>query len=91
MPRTAGSLNTTDYKYKVIDNGETKYYISQKEIQDEYDLKRTAVYFMLNYPERIKNGKDILIEKLPEPLPVYDVKKEIENDNIMIKYEKIIY
>ncbi len=91
MPRTKNAKNATDYKYKVIDEGISKYYISQRHIQDEYDMKRTAVYFMIHSPDRIRHKKNITIEKLPEPLPVYVLTRDTIDNALILKYEKIIY
>ena len=91
MPRTKNSKNCSSYKYKVIDQGEVKYYVSQKNIQEEYDMVRTAVYFMIHSPDRITHKKNIIIQKLDEPLPVYEIKKVFEGDDLIVTYEKIIY
>ncbi len=91
MPRGKGSRNQTDYKYKVTSGDDVKYYISQKQIENVYDLKRTAIYFMIHSPDRRKDHRGLTIEKLTEPLPVYKVIKDIEDDGIHIKYQKLIY
>lgn len=91
MPRGKGSRNQSDYKYKVTSGDEVKYYISQKEIESNYDLKRTAIYFMIHSPDRRKDHRGLTIEKLTEPLPVYKVIKDIDEDAIHIKYQKLIY
>ncbi len=91
MPRGKGSRNQSDYKYKVTAGDNVNYYISQKQIEHDYDLKRTAVYFMIHSPERRKDHRGLIIEKLQEPLPVYKIVKEISDDVIHIKYEKLIY
>lgn len=91
MPRGKGSRNQSDYKYKVTSGDEVKYYVSQKEIESEYDLKRTAIYFMIHSPERRKDHRGLTIEKLTEPLPVYMIVKHIDEDAIHIKYQKLVY
>jgi len=91
MPRKSGCSNVSDYKYKVVSGDSTKYYVSQKEIQDDYDLKRTAVYFMIHSPDKRKDHKGITIEKLEEPLPVFNIVNEDHEGNKVIKYQKIIY
>ena len=53
MPRLSGSANISDYKYSVeeLENENvisTKFYRTQKEIQLKYNLKRSAVYFLLH-------------------------------------------
>lgn len=91
MPRSKGSKNLSDYKYKVNDGITNKYFICQKDIEECYNLKRTAIYFMINQPEKRKDHKGLKIEKLDIPLPVYNIIKDINEDSINIKYEKLIY
>ncbi len=91
MPRSKGSVNCSTYKYKVTKDEKIKYFISQKEIQDEYDLRRTAVYFMIYSPERRKDHKNVVIEKLEKPLPVYNIIEEENEYGRNVKYEKIVY
>ena len=46
---------------------------------------------MINQPEKRKDHRGLIIEKLDIPLPVYNVIKDIKEDSINIKYEKLIY
>ena len=88
MPRTPGSRNTQDYKYKVEklnENNEvinTGYYVTQKDIQDKYNLKRSAVYFILNNPQLRKQDDLINIIKLEQPMPVFNIEKQELSDII---------
>lgn len=91
MPRKSGSSNVNEYKYRVNNGSEIKYYISQKEIQDDFDLKRTAIYYMIHSPDKRKDHRGIIIEKLEEPLPVYKIHDDFDDGLRVIKYEKIIY
>ncbi len=91
MPREKGSRNLNDYKYSVDDGNSKKFFIRQKDIEIMYNLKRTAIYFMINKPERRKDHKGLIIEKLEKPMPVYKIIKDINDDSINIKYEKVIY
>ncbi len=91
MPREKGSKNLSNYKYSVDDGVKKNYFITQKDIEREYNLKRTAIYFMINKPERRKDHKGLIIEKLEKPMPVYKIIKDINDDSINIKYEKVIY
>ncbi len=92
MPRSKGSRNLTNYKYTVDNGNELKYFICQKDIEKFYDLKRTAIYFMLNQPEKRKDHKGLKINKLEEPLPVYKIIRNVDiEDNFYIKYEKMEY
>lgn len=91
MPRKSGCANTSDYKYKVTEGCETNYFVSQKEIQDKYDLRRTAIYFMIHSPEKRKDHRGLTIQKLDEPLPVYNIVNEDQEGERVIKYQKINY
>jgi len=97
MPRTNGSKNNTDYKYKVETLNEegdvtsTDYFVTQTEVQNFTGLKRSAVYFMIHHPEKRKDHLNYKIEKMAVPLPVYKLNKTIETDKILIEYQKLIY
>tara|TARA_R110002072_G_scaffold137523_2_gene280372 strand:+ start:5323 stop:5616 length:294 start_codon:yes stop_codon:yes gene_type:complete len=97
MPRTNGSRNNSDYKYKVEkinDNNEvisTEYFVSQSQVQTHTGLKRSAVYFMIHHPEKRKNHCNYKIIKMEIPLPVYKMEKKIEDDKILFEYQKLIY
>ncbi len=96
MPRNKEARNSTNYRYKVtLENGEVKYYVSQQDVQDEYDLNRTAVYLMIKAPDAIARKKhNIVIEKLAKGLPVYDKNKRIsflQDGNLYYRYDKIQY
>ena len=97
MPRTNGSKNSQDYKYKVEKLNEldevinTSYYVTQREIQDTYNLKRSAVYFILNNPSLRKSNDHINIMKLEQPMPVFKVIQGEENGDIIFRYNKIDY
>tara|TARA_R110002072_G_scaffold41120_1_gene115934 strand:- start:5404 stop:5697 length:294 start_codon:yes stop_codon:yes gene_type:complete len=97
MPRTTGSKNNQDYKYKVEklnEEGEViscDYYVTQGDIQQKYGLKRSAVYFIINNPNMRKTNDFIKIKKLEQPMPVFNIEKENEDGNIIFRYNKIIY
>ena len=91
MPREKGSKNLSNYKYSVDDGVKKNYFITQKDIEREYNLKRTAIYFMMNKPDKRKEHKGLIIKKLEKSLPVYKINKIINDDSININYEKIIY
>ena len=97
MPRPSGSKNSQDYKYKVEKLNElneiinTNYYVTQKEIQDKYNLKRSAVYYILNNPSRRKANDYINISKLDQPMPVFKIVHQEENGDIIFRYNKIDY
>jgi hypothetical protein len=97
MPRLSGSTNTSDYKYKVEelnDNNEpicSQYFRTQKEIQTNYNLKRSAVYFHLHNKEMRKTKDNINIIKLTEIKPVYEVDIINTNDSIIKTYNRIVY
>ena len=92
MTRTSGSINSKDYRYKVLINGEVKYFISQLEIQQAFNLKRTAVYYLINSPIKIKRKVDLKIEKLENTLPVYIYHRQIDDfGGYIMKCQKIVY
>tara|TARA_R110001606_G_scaffold175712_1_gene322228 strand:+ start:220 stop:516 length:297 start_codon:yes stop_codon:yes gene_type:complete len=98
MPRRLGSRNCQEYKYKVEKLNEettevesTHYYITQREIQNEYNLKRSAVYFIINNPKSRKTNDYIKIYKLETPRPVYFKEYLEEDEDIIIRYTKIDY
>lgn len=97
MPRLANTPNKTDYKYKVEELNNvrkiinTTYFLTQKQIQDKYNLKRSAIYFMLYKPEKILKNTNFIITKLDIKLPVFE-KQIIEDEgDIYIHYQRIIY
>lgn len=93
MGRLEGSLNITDYKYTVkrlINNEWTnpQYFITQQEIQNEFNLKRTAVYYLINNKDKIKKLKNNYeIIKLDIPLPVYKCVQHASEGDERIIYE----
>ncbi len=96
MPRTNGSRNNSDYKYKVEklnENDEvitTDYFVTQTEVQNHTGLKRSAVYFMIHHPEKRKNHCKYKIYKMEIPLPVYKMEKKIEEDRVLVEYQRLI-
>lgn len=94
MPRINGSHNQSDYRYKVTNSelGASEYFISQREITDKYGIKRTGIYYLIHHPERRADHKNLTIEKLSTPLPVYEkIVEQEDNGGYTIKYNKIIY
>lgn len=93
MPRINGSHNQSEYRYKVFNETlqRNEFYISQREITDKYGIKRTGIYYMIHHPDRIKDHKNITIEKLQTPLPVYEKIIDEDDGGYTIKYNKIIY
>lgn len=96
MPRISGSSNITDYKYLVEELKDdivfiTKYFRTQKEIQKEYSLKRSAVYFLIHNKEMRKTKDNINIFKLDQPKPVYQVETTNTEDSIIKTYNRISY
>lgn len=93
MGRCEGSLNNSDYKYSVkqfINNEwtEPKFFITQLEIQKEFNLKRTAIYYLINNKDKIKKLKNSYeIIKLDTPLPVYKCVHYYTEDEEQIIYE----
>jgi hypothetical protein len=81
-------INYKNYKYSVTKDEETKYFVGQKEIEIYTGLKRTAIYFMLNNPEKRKKTFGFEIKKLTNLLPVYKI---CSNDDNEITYTKIDY
>tara|TARA_R110000744_G_scaffold1330_2_gene4698 strand:- start:2709 stop:2993 length:285 start_codon:yes stop_codon:yes gene_type:complete len=81
MPRTKGCGNITNYhyllkKYKDDDKTEIeeeRYFKTQKEIQEQYSMKKCSVYSLINVNPYIKQNKykNIAIEKLCPPIPIF--------------------
>lgn len=81
MPRKQGSNNSTNYHYllkKYIDDDktqleETRYFKTQGEIQEQYSMKRCSIYNLINLNENTQKRKykNISIEKLSPPIPIY--------------------
>lgn len=93
MGRNSGCLNQWFYKYEVEDltNDMKRLFISQKEIIDHTDLKRTSIYYLVNDPENKGKNYEYRIKRLESPLPVFD-KTIVEDENgKTIRYTKIIY
>ncbi len=93
MARTKNSKNNKEYKYKVFDETTQtyKFYITQSDIQDEYQIKRTALYYLIHNPDNIKTNYKIKVEKLPQPLPVYEKIIESHNNGYTEVYNLITY
>tara|TARA_R110000787_G_scaffold233119_1_gene340136 strand:- start:134 stop:415 length:282 start_codon:yes stop_codon:yes gene_type:complete len=85
MPRILGSTNTTNYHYhlkKYVDDNKTqieeeRYFKTQGEIQELYNMKRCSVYHLINCDGTTnkKKYKNIEIFKLSPPIAVY---KQVE-------------
>ena len=81
MGRKQNSNNSTNYHYlvkKYLDDDktqleETRYFKTQSEIQEEYSMKRCSIYNLMNVKENTQKRKykNISIEKLSPPLPIY--------------------
>ena len=80
MGRTIGSMNKTNYHYKVnkFNNNlkdellETEYFISQGELSDHYNINRTAIYHIMHENlHRVKKYSYLEITKLTPPIPIY--------------------
>ena len=97
MTRITGSINKTDYKYSVEELNEDgtiknkSYFISQKEIQHKFNLKRSAVYFHIHNKEMRKTKDNINIIKLSEPMPVFNKEIYEENGDNIVAYRKLKY
>tara|TARA_R110000787_G_scaffold13121_3_gene41564 strand:+ start:372 stop:647 length:276 start_codon:yes stop_codon:yes gene_type:complete len=91
MPRTIGTKNKSAYRYQLTDKNITTYHITQKEIQDKYNLSRTAIYFLLHKPEKTINAHNIEVVKLDTPLPIYDRECFKTDDITIISLKKIKY
>ena len=91
MPRNKGSVNSSSYKYLVKKDGGFDVYISQKEIQDKYNIKRTTLYYIINHPEKTKNNHGLVITKLEPPLSVFQITQNLSEFGKNINYNKIVY
>ena len=88
MPRTSNSKNSTYYHYliRVYDNNEKdnlieqKYIKTQKDLEEQYSLNRSAIYYLLNPPEGRKPRKYLNIELEKVLIPIYKNVMTFEND-----------
>ena len=80
MGRTAGSVNKTNYHYKVnkFNNNQkdellgTEYFISQGELSDHYNISRTAIYHIIHENvHRVKKYSYLEKTSLTPPIPIY--------------------
>jgi len=81
MPRVQGSTNSTNYHYhlkKYVDDDKTqiqeeRFFKTQGEIQELYNMKRCSVYHLINSDgtNKKRKYKNIEIIKLSPPIPVY--------------------
>jgi hypothetical protein len=87
MPRKTNSFNSSNYHYLVKKYSsstkdeiiETKYFRTQTDISNNYGLKRSSIYFVMNPDEKrlSRKWREYEIEKLSPPIPVYEkVEKE---------------
>jgi len=86
MPRVKGSTNSTNYHYHLkmyVDDNKTqikeeRYFKTQGEIQELYNMKRCSIYHLMNCDGTTKRHKyrNMEIFKLSPPIPVY---KQIES------------
>lgn len=93
MPRETGSKNKSFYRYSVYcaSSDCTNFFISQKEIEKYYDMKRTAIYFLLNKKDRLKDHKGLIMTKLEDKLPVYETRTINDDGCCVIIQKKIVY
>ena len=92
MTRALGIRNCTSYRYRVTNaEGKEALFVSQREIMLEFDLKRTAVFYMIHQPLMRRDHQGLVIQLLETQLPVYS-KRRVESDaGYTVVYERIKY
>jgi hypothetical protein len=92
MTRAKGIRNSSSYRYRVTNaEGEQRLFISQPEIMHAYELKRTAVFYMLHQPSMRRDHRGLVIQLLEKPLPVYTRRRVESETGWAIVHELIIY
>ena len=92
MTRALGIRNCTFYRYRVTNaEGKEALFVSQREIMLAFDLKRTAVFYMIHQPAMRRDHQGLVIQLLETQLPVYS-KRRVESDaGYTVVYERIKY
>ena len=65
MTRALGIRNSTSYRYRVTNaEGKEALFVSQREIMLTFDLKRTAVFYMIHQPAMRRDHRGLVIQLL---------------------------